>query len=690
MDKKRAIILPYKESFSDKNSGAASIFVKESLNNSNIEEFLIYGSKSIVNKKYKNCFFFNPKKKKYFRNYHYIKYFIKRFSNFNFETIEIHNRPEYIYEIKKNFPLSRIIFYFHNDPNTLRGSSSNKEKQYIYDNCQIVFLSRWIKRKFEKKIYTNKNNIVIYPGVKKTNYLKKEKIIFFCGKLNHSKGYDIFIEASKKLKKLKKYSDWKIISAGFETRRVLPKEKFIQELGQISQKEVYKIYKKALISIAPSKWEEPLGRAPIEASAHGCIPITSNSGGLTETNKSGFILKHNSSSELFQLLKKILSDKKVLINLSKKVYNDFDFTDKIFKKKISQIRNKKKVVKKILFIANLNLKNKTRLFYSFFNKLNLALKSYSSNLITISDRDFIRGNRKFSDITGLKSFNQEIINKVQIYKPDIIILGHTDRVYDKTFEKIRIIKKDILITKIFIDSISDEYFKFSNIFYDYKYLNNIFISSCPSKLKKYDFLNKIKFIPYPVHKKIDYLKSFNFKNKKYDIFFALSHGQNRGVLKSGKTDEREFFLKKLKTLLPADIKTRFIGLDNLQPKWGKDFYNEIKNSKILINLSRGRYKKRYSSDRISILLGNGCFVLNEEKNNYSNLFDQKKELINFKNSKDLANKILFYLNKPELRKKIAINSYNKYHKHINTKILLNYIFDILLGKKIKKRKYLWT
>mgnify|MGYP001289965805 FL=1 len=51
MDRKRAIILPYKESFSEKNSGAASIFVKESLINQKIQEFLIYGSKSNEEKK---------------------------------------------------------------------------------------------------------------------------------------------------------------------------------------------------------------------------------------------------------------------------------------------------------------------------------------------------------------------------------------------------------------------------------------------------------------------------------------------------------------------------------------------------------------------------------------------------------------------------------------------------------------
>ena len=78
---KRAIILPYKESFSDRESGAASIFVKESLEKEDLNEFVIYGSKSKINNKYKKSFFFNPIKKKYFKNYNYIKYFIKKFSN---------------------------------------------------------------------------------------------------------------------------------------------------------------------------------------------------------------------------------------------------------------------------------------------------------------------------------------------------------------------------------------------------------------------------------------------------------------------------------------------------------------------------------------------------------------------------------------------------------------------------------
>jgi len=400
-------------------------------------------------------------------------------------------------------------------------------------------------------------------------------------------------------------------------------------------------------------------------------------------------LKNNTSKELFELLVKLLSNIKNLHNLSRKIYKNFSFTKERFLKSISQIRYGNSKLKKIFLISNLNLKNKKRLFYSFFNKLNLGLKSYPFKLNSISDRDFIRENRGILDLSGKKNFNKTIINKVKLFNPDLIILGHTDRIDIKTFEKIRTINKNIKIIKIFIDSVSDEFFNFKKIFYDYKYLNNIFISSNPYKLKKHDVMNKIKFIPYPVDKKIDYIKSFKLTNKKIDVFFALSHGQNRGILKQGKKDEREDFLKKVKSLLPDYIKCQFIGIDNKQPVWGRKFYNKIKNSKILINLSRGNYKKHYSSDRISSLIGNGCFVLNEDKNKYSNFFDKKKELINFNSADDLKNKIIYYLNKPKLRKKIAINCYNKYHDLINTNIIINYIVDVIFKKEIKK-KYLWT
>ena len=109
--------------------GAASIFVKESLINENIKEFIIYGSKSSINKNLKTVFSITQFKKNTLKIIIILNILLKKnFSYINFETIEIHNRPEYIKEIKKNFPTSRILFFFHNDPDTLRGSKILQRK----------------------------------------------------------------------------------------------------------------------------------------------------------------------------------------------------------------------------------------------------------------------------------------------------------------------------------------------------------------------------------------------------------------------------------------------------------------------------------------------------------------------------------------------------------------------------------
>ena len=79
----------------------------------------------------------------------------------------------------------------------------------------------------------------------------------------------------------------------------------------------------------------------------------------------------------------------------------------------------------------------------------------------------------------------------------------------------------------------------------------------------------------------------------------------------------------------------------------------------------------------------------KKKNMYSDFFNKKNELINFTTARDLKNKILYYLDKPKLRKIISSNCHQKYHSKINTSIIINYILDVIFKKELRK-KYLWT
>ena len=668
----KAIILPNKEKFSKNESGAASIFVKDSLKPKDYKSYIIYGNSKNNEKKYKKIFVNANQKNKLLSNYLYIKKFISKFKNKNITLFEIHNRPEYVINLKKNFPSAKFIIFYHNDPTKLRGSKNLSQRKFLNNNCTNVFLSNYIKNCFYKDFSTyKKNNFILYPGVRTDNFKKiqKKKLIVFCGKLNESKGYDIFIKTASIVKKNKKFKDWKFISIGSERRRIIKKNSYVKEFGQISNSKILKIYEKSSIAIAPSTWDEPLGRLPLEANSRGCFVISSNKGGLPESNPHGMIIDDIDEYKISKALSKLCFSS----NLKKKqkiCLDKFKFDHEKFYNSLEKIRNQKVRIKTILHIANFNYKNKKRLFYAFSYKINLGIFRNKIKLFTISDRDYLRKNRGIFDLNGSLSLNKRIINTVTKNNIDLIILGHTEKIFLSTFLKIREINPNIKIVKIFIDSISNEFLNFNKFFYDHNFLNKIFITSNPEELNK-KYPDKFKYIQYPVDKKIDYLKSYIKKNKNIDVFYAVSHGINRGVLKKGRIDERDSFIKFLSTKLKK-YKTFFPGYNNVQPIWGEDFYKTLMQSKICINFSRGKYKNLYSSDRISSLIGNGCFVLNENANKYYKIFN-KKELINFKNKTDLVKKIIFFLKNEKARKSIAKNLYSKYHKLYSSKNIINYI-----------------
>ena len=84
-----------------------------------------------------------------------------------------------------------------------------------------------------------------------------------------------------------------------------------------------------------------------------------------------------------------------------------------------------------------------------------------------------------------------------------------------------------------------------------------------------------------------------------------------------------------------------------------EYLEAISNSKIGLNLSQGKAGKYYSSDRFSQLIGNGLMVIVHENTKLGNFFN-KNEIVLYKNTKDLINKINYYSNNDYLRKKLQI------------------------------------
>ena len=222
MKKEIAILLPYKEVYTIKDSAAASIWVKDYLKESDLKDStLVFGNLSKKDKPItKNFINLDISKVRFKKTYFYTKKFFNEHKKYNFEIIEIHNRPEsLVYLIKKKIK-SKFIFVYHNNPQDLRYSKSVKERLFVINNChQIYFVSKWVMDKFFEGLPFNyKNNCeILYPSIKKLKiFPKKKKIIIFTGKLNSSKGFDIFGKATINI--LNKHKNWKAFAIGNEKR----------------------------------------------------------------------------------------------------------------------------------------------------------------------------------------------------------------------------------------------------------------------------------------------------------------------------------------------------------------------------------------------------------------------------------------------------------------------------------------
>ena len=69
-----------------------------------------------------------------------MKQFLKIIDKEKTRIIEVHNRPAYIKYIKEQF-VNKIFFYFHNDPLSMEGSKTLKERLYLINNIDKIFLT---------------------------------------------------------------------------------------------------------------------------------------------------------------------------------------------------------------------------------------------------------------------------------------------------------------------------------------------------------------------------------------------------------------------------------------------------------------------------------------------------------------------------------------------------------------------
>ena len=706
---KISILLPYKENFSPEYPGAVSLFVNDtSMLSKYKKNIIIYGNtnyKKTFNLNYKNI---NLSKIRFSsQSKRYVAEFYKLEKEKNSDLIEIHNRPNYLFTLIPKLGKKNYVIYFHNDPLTMAGSKSVNERKYLLKNCyKIVFNSNWSKKRFlegmQNKFVNSGKLLVVFQSAKKKkiNLRNKKKIITFVGKLNRAKGYDLFGAAVIKI--LNKYPEWSANVIGDEHRdKIQFTHKRLKHHGFIQHGKVLNIYKKTSIAVVCSRWEEPFGRTSLEASSNGCAVLISNRGGLPETITNGLILSSLSIKEIYKNIAKLIKNKNLREKLQTLSVKNFYLTHNYVSNLIDNFRdeklqsinkfnvNKNNLNLRILHVTNFNERHDGRLYFNTGRRLNNGFVRLGHSILEFSDRDIQKYYKNYNDLSGAKSLNDKLKKTCYNYKPDLIILGHADLISRDTLGELKDDYPNLKISQWFLDPLNKKGPDFERnkkrILDKNKFLECNFLTTSPDVLS---FLPKNVenfFIPNPADKSFETLNNFN-ANCNMDVFFALSHGVHRGVLKLGKKDDRAFFISKLMKITD-NIKFDIYGLDKVQPIWADHFFKTVSNSKMGLNLSRGGPIKYYSSDRLAQIIGNGLVTLIDEKTGYRDFFNND-EMVFYKNISDLSEKIIKISRDDKLRKKIGKNGKDKYLKYFNSTLVADFIINKTLDIN-KNKKYFW-
>ncbi len=433
----------------------------------------------------------------------------------------------------------------------------------------------------------------------------------------------------------------------------------------------------------------------MESSDLGNALITSGKGGLLEAAIRPIILKKINKKNIIKEVEKLIKYPKLLKKIQEFNYENRKINFKNNLEKLNNLKlnlleenyynfNIKKNNLKVLHISNFSERSDYRLYnINLANKISNGLNRENLKVINFSDRIF-------SKLNNFSSIDEKILRITENLKPNLILLGHTNSLKVETLKNIKgkfsetkfafwyedsINKKgpDFVKNKIFIEKYKD-------------YIDNYFVTTDINNVEASLPKNKLNFIPIPCSTVTENLNLFETKNHLYDIFFAISHGVNRGILKKNKFDSRENFIRDLLNK-SVNISYNFFGFNNIQPIWGDKFNYELSKCRFGLNLSRGEPVKYYSSNRIASYVANGLPTLIDEKIQFSDFFSNN-EMIFYKDIQDLIDKINFYKKNERLRAKIGRNGKKKYFKIFNNKIVGDYILSKTLKTK-PNYSYIW-
>lgn len=317
---------------------------------------------------------------------------------------------------------------------------------------------------------------------------------------------------------------------------------------------------------------------------------------------------------------------------------------------------------------------------SWAQKLFYGLIKNDHNVQVFSDRDVAAFEAPLGirDL-GKKAANKRLLQTVEAFSPELVIVGHCDIISNDSLRQIRQILPDVIIA----GCNNDPLFVPENdakIRHRCEVVDAMFVSTGMPELVRYQGARaRLWHMPNPVDPAIENFDASQQAAFDYDLIFCSKETAHT---------RRGEFVRSLQQRLPADLKFHTPGSFGVPGVWGRDYDLALSRSRMGLNLNRQEGDYWYSSARMAQMVGNGLLTFTHADNKFDTLMPAET-LVYFNNVDDLSARISQFYQDDAMRSEWASRARSFFHQQINSRLYAQYIVEAATGQRFS-HDYVWA
>ena len=279
---------------------------------------------------------------------------------------------------------------------------------------------------------------------------------------------------------------------------------------------------------------------------------------------------------------------------------------------------------------------------------------------------------------GIRAANKRFIETFDNFKPDVVLIGHSDLLTNETLKTVKSMAPSVPIIYRNIDPLWRER-NVKMIHYRKNVVDAIFITTAGEPLKQFcTGKNVVGYIPNATDPAVD-----NFDNSIKTEFELDLMYCGRG----NKSDDRYPLIVELHNALRDKLRFETFGIYGKPGVYGEGYDHLLETSKMALNLNRCEDWPWYSSDRIAQIMGNGLLAFVWEKGDMRHFFNDDHVAF-FKDKESLLKQIERFQNDDELRQTVAAAGRKFYHENFSGQKVVRFMVETVFGLSYSNN-YLW-